>query len=444
MTKVTPRAIVIGTPEVSDALASLKPEWDFLPAVESVSEFFVGLRDLTIDSNIQIVITLDHYFDPTAASTDFEKLVVTMSPYCFFVILNYNNQSAAIKERVEYEAYVNGSNDPLYFFVDPERPGLSLDTSLTDFFAKSTAEDVVAILSGREISDEAIADFKVGEAESSLGELPTESDYLGQIVAVTSSKGGSGKTTVAATLASYLVKSSEASAQAGFEDRPLKVIIVDLDVRDGQLGFITSHGKPSVLQLRLEGISNETLDNTIITGTRLGPDLLLAPKRPRTSDDTPPDFYIELLHALRQRYDYIILDTSVNYLDPLLEKVAYPAAEQIIFVTDIIINSVFSMTRWIQEVTRPKSSDGMGINPKKIGIVANKALADVGMSSKKIEHAAMKLPIISVIPSNPKLVAHALNMQSAELLLTHPDIKSSVRRIARAVVGSKYKLNDEF
>src|SRR5690606_3425110 len=120
--------------------------------------------------------------------------------------------------------------------------------------------------------------------------------------------------------------------------------------------------------------------------------LLLAPKRPRNSDDTPPDFYIELLQHLRKKYDYVFLDTSVNYLDPLLEKVAYPVADQIVFVTDIVVNSVFSMTRWIQEVTKPRAQGGMGINPNKIGIVVNKALADVNMSSEKIERSALGLP----------------------------------------------------
>ena len=66
-------------------------------------------------------------------------------------------------------------------------------------------------------------------------------------------------------------------------------------------------------------------------------------------------------------YDYIILDTSVNYLDPLLEEVAYPMADKIILVTDMGISSVMGMARWIKETTDPKEEGGSGIDKNKIG-----------------------------------------------------------------------------
>ena len=447
MSKPRPRAIFIGVPEVGEALANMRKDWDFLPSAPDIASFWEGLTSGQIDNNIQIILILDQFFDPSGQDNSFETLVVTMSPHCFFGIVNYHpNLHQNIRERVDYEAYNSGnSGDPLYFYVDPQAPNKSLDKGIQDFILNSKATDAVAIISGRDVAQPAAPeDYKPGPEGSSLGEVEEGSEYLGQIVAITSSKGGSGKSTVSTTLASYIAHASEASAMKGIEGRPLKVIVLDLDIRDGQIGFLTGNSKPTVINLRLNGISEQTVAETIIHSNRLKVDLLLAPKRPRNSDDTPPDFYIELLQALRKKYDYVFLDTSVNYLDPLLEKVAYPVADQIVFVTDIVVNSVFSMTRWIQEVTKPRAQGGMGINPNKIGIVVNKALADVNMSSEKIERSALGLPIISVIPSNPKLVAHSANMQSIELLLKHPEIRSSIRRLARALLGSKYKLSDEF
>lgn len=449
MSKPRPRAIFIGVPSVGEVLASLRKDWDFLPSVPDIASLWDGLTSGAIDNNIQIILILDQFFDPSGEDTSFEKLVVTMSPYCFFGIVNYSpNLHEQIRERVDYESYSSGSSDSvLYFYIDPKAPNRSIDRGIQEFAVKSapTAADAVAVITGRDTNHPAAPeDLQVGPATSSLGEVEEDSEYLGQIVAITSSKGGSGKSTVATTLASYLAHASEASAIKGVEPRPLKILVLDLDIRDGQLGFLTGNSKPTVINLRLNGISDQTITETIIHSNRLKVDLLLAPKRPRNSDDTPPDFYIELMQKLRRRYDYVFLDTSVNYLDPLLEKVAYPVADQIVFVTDIVVNSVFSMTRWIQEVTKPRAQGGMGINPNKIGIVVNKALADVNMSSEKIERSALGLPIISVIPSNPKLVAHSANMQSMEVLLRHPEICSSIRRLARAIVGSKYKLSEDF
>lgn len=447
MSTVRPKAIFIGVPEVAAALAQIRKDWDFLPAVPDIASLWEGLTNGSIDNNVQAILILDQFFDVTAEDTSFEKLVVTMSPYCFFGIINYNKGlHEAIRERVDYEAYNTGSSgDPMYFYIDPESPNRTLDRALQEFIQRSTAEEAVAILSGRDISRPSAPEEVAPVYEhSSLGEVDEDSKYLGQIVAVTSSKGGSGKSTVSMTLASYLAHASEAAALKGLVERQLKVLVLDLDIRDGQVGFLTGNSKPTVIALRMNGITTETIKETVIHSPRLKVDLLLAPKRPRNSDDTPPDFYIELLQNLRRQYDYIILDTSVNYLDPLLEKVAYPVADQIVFVTDIVVNSVFSMTRWIQEVTKPREQGGMGISPSKIGIVVNKALADVNMSSEKIERSALGLPIISVVPSNPKLVAHSANMQSLELLLKHPEIRGSIRRLARAIVGQKYKLSDEF
>lgn len=447
MSKIRPRAIFIGVPQVGDALAKVRKEWEFLPSVPDIGSLWEGLTNGTIDNNIQVILILDTFFDPSGEDTSFEKLVVNMSPYCLFGVVNYKpSLHEQIKERVDYESYsTSASESVLYFYIDPQAPNKSLDNAVREFVAKSSATDAIAILTGRDLDAKSHEEeLKVGPASSSLGEVEPDNQYLGQIVAVTSSKGGSGKSTVSTTLASYIAHASEAAALKGLESRPLKVLILDLDIRDGQLGFLTGNSKPTVINLRLNGVNDQTITETVIHSNRLKVDLLLAPKRPRNSDDTPPDFYIDLLTQLRRRYDYVFLDTSVNYLDPLLEKVAYPVSDQIIFVTDIVVNSVFSMTRWIQEVTKPRPQGGMGINPSKIGIVVNKALADVNMSSEKIELSALGLPIISVIPSNPKLVAHSANMQSIELLLKHPEIRGSIQRLARAIVGSKHKLSDDF
>lgn len=454
MAQIKPRAIYIGKPQVGDFLKKIeKNQFEFLPHVQDISSLWTGLENDTISNNIQVIFILDHFFDPKGEDTSFEKLVAVMGPHCFFCILNYHpNLKEAMKERIEYEAYASNhteGDDFFYFFIDTKKPLVSIDRSLDEYLSKSPRNEAVDILSGRvtvEEREKRLEEQRKKEEEESQFFISDDDDepnpYLGQVVAVTSSKGGSGKSTVAVSLATFLARASENSVKEGLEEKPLKVVILDLDVRDGQLGFLTGNSKPTVINLRLKGISKDTIEDTIIHSPRLKCDLLLAPKRPRNADDTPPEFYVDLIHHLRKMYDYIILDTSVNYLDPLLEKVAYPTADQIIFVTDIVVNSVFSMTRWVQEVTKPKEQGGMGIQKRKIGIVVNKYLADINMPASKIGKATLGIPVIAAISSSPKLMAHAANMQSMEVALKHKDIYPSIRRIARSVTGKKYKLSD--
>lgn len=449
MAQARPKAIYIGLPQVGDILKKIRPDWDFLPHVEDISSLWAGLSDGTIDNNIQILLVLDLFFDPRGDNNSFEKLVATMAPHCFLGIVNYKpDLREQMKERISYEAYGLGeSSTLLYYFVDPKQPNHSLDMAVNEYITQSSDQDVVSILSGRISAEERQQTVEKRAQENAVTNYSFEDNddepnpYLGQVVAVTSSKGGSGKSTVAVSVATFLAHSSINSVREGLAEKPLKVIILDLDVRDGQLGFLTGNSKPTVINLRLKGISKETIEDTVIHSPRLKCDLLLAPKRPRNSEDTPPEFYVELIQALRKQYDYVILDTSVNYLDPLLEKVAYPTADHIVFVTDIVVNSVFSMARWIQEVTKPKEQGGMGINRNKIGIVVNKSLSDVNMSGEKIAQSTLGLPVLSVIPSSPKLIAHAANMQSMQVLLKHKDLYPAISILARSIVGRRYKLS---
>ena len=100
------------------------------------------------------------------------------------------------------------------------------------------------------------------------------------------------------------------------------------------------------------------------------------------------------------------------------------------------------MTRWIQEVTTSKERGGMGIQKNKIGIVINKSLSGVNMPGSMIQKSALGLPVITVVPSSPKLITHATNIQHIEVILKQPEIRSAYRRLARAIVGKKYKLSD--
>lgn len=447
MGKARPKAICIGPENLSAALALVKPDWDFQPPPKTVLDFWHGLNSGEISADLQAVFVVDAHFDRKGENKEFEQVVAYLAPHCFVGILNYvPGVKESIKEQVEVEAYKLGiENNLLYYFIDKDKPKPVIDSSINHYINNHPFNEAIAVLTGK-MSEEQQRNIE-DERESimndnPLGEADEESEYMGQIVSVTSSKGGSGKSTVAISLATYLAYSSESSAKEGLEGRPLKVLIFDLDVRDGQLGFITNNIKPTILNLRTKGISPEIINETVIHSSRLKCDLLLAPKKGRSGDEFPPRFYIELFQNLRKQYDYIILDTSVNYLDVLLEEVAYPTSNQIVFVTDIVATSVLSMARWIREVVMAKDKGGMGINPKKIGIVINKALRDVGMPGERIAKASRGLPIITVVPSSPKLIAHAANLAAMEVILKHDDIRASVRKLAKAIVGNKYQLSD--
>lgn len=447
---IRPKAIYVGPSALGNALIkNYANEFDFIASVPDIASLWAGLDDESISNDAQIILTIDAFYDPSPENDAFEHLVASMSPYCFFAILAYKPEiEGRIRESISQAAALLGEEDgQQYAFIDKKNYKASMRRAIARYIKTTDNEYVASILAGKD-PEEAPAVQETEPTQPAAAQYDFEDEYddgnnyLGRVLAVTSSKGGSGKSTVAMTFATYLAHASVNSVREGLEERPLKVIVLDLDVRDGQIGFLTGSLNSTVLNMRKAGINDRSLAETVIHKPSLKIDVLLAPKRPRAAEEIPPEFYLDLIRLLKKHYDYVILDTSVNYLDPLLEKVAYPLADQIIFVTDIVINSVFSMTRWVQEVTKPKEKRGMGISKKKIGVVVNKSMTNVAMDAEKIKQNAMDLRILTVIPNNAKLMAHSANMQSMELVLRHNDIREAFRYLAKAVVGKSYKLSN--
>ena len=458
MAQIQPKGIFVGPEHVAEVLTKLRPDWEFLPSVETIGELWDGWMDGSITRDIEAILIVSRLFDHNGEDTSFEELIVSISPYCFIGILNYDPKYKKLAtERIEDAAFKIGANSLHYYFIDPKTANVSLESALNEF-KQSTDDDIqdtIKVLEG--IADEEDVDRADSVNED---EDDDEEDLLdfydddednegsgkkGKIIAVTSSKGGPGKSTIACELSTYLSKASKGSIQKQWETEPLKVLLVDMDVRDGQVGFLTGLNKPTIVNLHNEGLTDENIENNIIHQSAMGIDVLLASKRPKHSFSIDPEFYRRLFAKLRKEYDYIILDTSVNYLDPLLAQVCYPIADRIIYVTEPVITSVLSMTRWILEVTNPKNRNGLDIPKTKIGIVINKfQKQDPGDSNnfdpERIKRSAQGIPILSVVPSAPKAIATAANNQSMESLLNIDGIRKTIGRIAKSITGDEYRL----
>lgn len=236
----------------------------------------------------------------------------------------------------------------------------------------------------------------------------------GQVtIACMSSKGGSGKSTTAICLAGMIAR---ASAAAG---NPKKVVLVDLDTRDGQVGSLIGQYIPTAVSIRVQPRWDaQTVLANLVHDRRLGIDALLAPMRPRNADDVGPEFYRQIIQVLQTTHDVVILDCSVNYLDPLL-GVGFALADEILFVTTVATTSVQGMARALNELFLPVSEGGLGIPKKKVGIVANAVINNVGMGKSDLLRAAWGAPMVGQIPAAHDDVLIATNSNRMDNLLKH-------------------------
>src|SRR5699024_12232566 len=97
------------------------------------------------------------------------------------------------------------------------------------------------------------------------------------------------------------------AAKKNKDAEPAKVCLVDLNLRNGQLGFVIGALQPSVLKMYSEGVTYANLKDTTIYSENLQADCIVLPQKPRLANNLPLEFFGDLLEILKRYYDYVIL-----------------------------------------------------------------------------------------------------------------------------------------
>lgn len=453
----------VGPKAIHAAFSNIDDNWDFQEPIETLDEFEKEINSDDPNPKIAPDTSVIILFSRLFAGDDQDKfadLAAFLTAYSAVCILFPEADGSDKKEFINYtirehltnlakapEDEGQHSENAPFYFVPYENPKGGLSDALAQYVKSPYAQedarkmildslpDATARTLQAENDDKEEIDAFNQEQESDEIFIPDAAEGAnGRVIAVTSSKGGSGKSTVSMLLATTLAKGSMQSVQEGKEGKPLKVIVLDLDVRDGQLGFLNGVQSPTIIDILSSGtLSHENIQQGIYHSNKTGCDFIFASKRPRYAAAIPPDFYVMLINKLKEMYDYILLDTSVNYLDPLLEQVAYPMSDKILFVTDMSISSIFGMARWLQETTRVEDNN-TPVDPEKIGIVVNKVLNQVNMGIDKIQAAAGNRPILSLFPSSPGLITYAANTSTLDQVLNEPHFNSFAKKLADTLV----------
>lgn len=444
------KAIIVSHPAVHAFFAENYENWDVqVPVWDSAYDdephrnlelMWSYLEDGTLDAeNTQIVILSDELYNYAEGGTLLIDTIATFAPEVFLGVIVTEGNDSTVGVFVEHaRAKIpedKQSRARIYPIPQKDNPLRQLDEALEHY------ERLIA--SNFEETHPAAEEAEPDVPEGIVGRVgDVDVSHQGIIIASTSSKGGSGKSTVGFLLASQIALSSQKAFEQGLTDRPLKVALVDLDTRDGQLGFLIGTTSPSVLNLRMApNWGPESIWNNMVYDDVSGIHALLAPRLARTSTDVTPEFYQTVFNNMRFMFDIIILDTSVNFMDSLLYDVALPSSELVLFVTTLDQRSVFGMSRWFMETTQPDNTGYMSVERKKVAIIVNESIPNVGVSESKVRTAAMGAPIAAAIPARPKQEFLALvNKNRLSDMLKTPEIGSIYEELARRIVGKNTPL----
>ncbi len=244
----------------------------------------------------------------------------------------------------------------------------------------------------------------------------------GTIYTIASATGGCGKTFYATNLAYFLTRYTQK-----------RVCIVDLDLQFGEVS--------TALRLRpkytiFDALQREDTDENVLrehideycVQHETGGHVLAAPREPSEADRISPPDVTRILEAVRQRFDYVIVDTPPALAETVL--VAFDMSDMLYVMATLDLPSVRNMSVFLSTLDR------LRIDTANLRLVLNKAEDDVGID---IDQVTKLFPqgFESILPY-AKEVSRSINL-GMPVMAASPDAE-----ISRLMAGGmKFVLPEE-
>ncbi len=246
--------------------------------------------------------------------------------------------------------------------------------------------------------------------------------FLGNVIAVYSPKGGSGVSTVTANLSLAL------------RDANYDVSLVDCDLQFGDVALLFNEvSRFSLLNLapRVDDLDTRLIEDVMIHHKSSGLYILSAPQKIDLSETIDGEKICRILEFMRPMYRYIILNTH-----PLLNENSLAALD----TGDII---VLVMTQEITSIKAVRSFldlwEGLKLNKDHIILVINHYDKDNPLTPKKISDS-LKIPVSVTIPEDRITMVKMANLGNPVVLSDkNLPISQSILQIAEIV---KTRLNE--
>ncbi len=216
---------------------------------------------------------------------------------------------------------------------------------------------------------------------------PGGARQVGRIVTVFSPKGGVGKTTASVNLALAL-------ADKGSR----KVCLVDLDLAFGDVA-ITMQLFPTHSIEQAVG-SEDSVDlammEALLTRHEDSLTVLAAPAHPDVRERVTPLLISRILRALRDGFDYIVVDTSPSFDDATLT--ALDETDECVVVATLDVPTLKNVKMALETM------DMLNIARGHRHLLLNRADSEVGISVEKVENI-LGMPVVAQVATAMDIVA---------------------------------------
>jgi MinD-like ATPase involved in chromosome partitioning or flagellar assembly len=255
------------------------------------------------------------------------------------VVLHLTDSSSPIAH--EIAGLREQTTAPIVIGLSGGREGLvdeAIEASVSDILILPQPPDVIAFSLRKAARDRAGGQSK-----------------LSRVIMVSSTKGGTGKTSIAVNLAVEL-------ASVG-----LRTLLIDLDVQFGDVGIVLGLDRPTQTLSDLAASAGE-LDPEKLRGYVLrhgsGLQILPAPLRPEEGEAIDASRVAGILQTARGMYDAIVVDTAPLFDGPMLT--ALDRSDQLLLISTPDVPSMKNIRLALQTL------ELLGFPTERVALVANR------------------------------------------------------------------------
>jgi len=263
-----------------------------------------------------------------------------------------------------------------------------------------------------------------GLAQKRITIAQTASNPLkqGKVVAVFSTKGGVGKTTITSNLAVAL------AAQTG-----AKVGIVDADLQFGDVAlFLNIAPRSTIADLvrEVDHLDAALIENHLSVFND-SVSVLPAPLRPEHAELINGAQLTAILGMMRTMFDYIIVDTAPSFTDAMLSVL--DAADQILVISSMDLPTIKNVKLCLEIM------ESLEYNRDKIKVVLNRADSLGGMEPREVQES-LRYPFAATLPSDGKTVVHSVN-RGVPFVISNPEtgVTKGIFALAALIAGEEEK-----